>query len=118
MSQNEEKKYLADIKIHTTFDNSSEHRSCQTNKNLSTIVRHRRYRSVLERSWKPQNGDSNETKIMLGGHQDLHTFGNSSERRYFQAYFEHMEIQIMKKNKEKLRKIEKNSQKSKKDKEQ
>ena len=44
---------------------------------------------------------------MPGGHQNLHTFGNSSERRYFQAYFECMEIQIIKKNMEKLRKIKK-----------
>ena len=59
MCQIEEKKYLADTKIHTTFDNSSEHRSCQMNKNWSTIVRPRRYRGFLERSWKPQNCDSN-----------------------------------------------------------
>ena len=55
---------------------------------------------------------------MPGGHQNLHTFGNSSERRYFQAYFEYMEIQIIKKNIERLRKVEQNRQKSKKDKEQ
>ena len=44
---------------------------------------------------------------MPGGHQNLRTFGNSSERRYFQAYFEYMEIQIIKKNMEKLRKSKK-----------
>ena len=55
---------------------------------------------------------------MPGGHQNLHTFGNSSERRYFQAYFEYMEIETIKKNIKKQGKLKKDRQKSKKDKEQ